>query len=279
MRIFPNIAADSARPDRAACPAPPDLEPLTIREPRFVTLPDIRHRFRGRRPNGLEGAIVHYDAGRTAKRDGTSGPEYGARATLRHGERNGYAYCTVALDGTIMLPANMDWLSWGSHAGLSVCPSTGRNWVSRYYVGFEVNCPGFVYPTAEPEVFVPWFNAVRDLRGVVQRDSRGHARRVAASDLSFTREEVVHVAGDRGNMRDGFYAPFTQAQIDALTDTLLWLKREFAPTFSLERVFGHDEVSPNRKIDPGGSLGMNMGAFRAHLLKKQAEMLAAESLA
>jgi len=40
------------------------------------------------------------------------------------------------------------------------------------------------------------------------------------------------------------------------------------PEFRADWVAGHDEVSPGRKSDPGGSLSMTMPQFRYMLKKK-----------
>jgi hypothetical protein len=118
-------------------------------------LAHVKHAFNGSRPKGLEGAIVHYDAGRTRPTKGPDDPEWGAKNTLAGAQTQGYAYATISRSGVVYLPGNMDWERWGSHAGKSRCPATGRTRVSEYYVGFEINSPGFVYPTDDANVFVP----------------------------------------------------------------------------------------------------------------------------
>ena len=253
-------------------------------EPQFVTLPEVRHRYRGARPRGLEGAIVHYDAGRSRPTRGADDLEWGAKNTLVWGQTQGYAYATISRSGKIYLPANMDWEQWGSHAGESRCPETRREWVSQFYVGFEINSPGFVYPTADDDVFVPWFDAVRNANGHVILNSNGQATVANRNGELYKKSQLRIVAGRTGNIRPGAYVPYTAAQFDALVSVLLWLKRSYRRTFRLDYVFGHDEVSPDRKIDPGGSLGkpqgnrpgapMTMSALRAELLRAWADQQA-----
>lgn len=245
------------------------LPPVFPRPP-FQSVAGIAHTYHGPRPNGLEGAIVHYDAGRTRPTKGPPDPQFGARATLAYAHTAGFAYVTIARDGTILLPANMDWDRWGSHAGTSRCPATGRTGVSRYYVGFEINSPGLVHATSDPDIFVPWFDAVRDAKGNVVLDNKGRAAAANPSGELY-RKAAIRSAAPRANIRAGIYVPFTTAQMDALTATLLWLKARNPATFRLDRVFGHDEVAPARKCDPGASLGAPGGAaltmpdYRAHL--------------
>lgn len=64
-------------------------------DPEFVAVPGVIHKWGGVRPNGLEGAIVHYDAGRTKPR-GADDTEWGARNTLQGAVTNGFAYCTIS---------------------------------------------------------------------------------------------------------------------------------------------------------------------------------------
>jgi hypothetical protein len=241
--------------------------------PRFVTVAKVHHQYAGPRPHGLEGAIVHFDAGRARFPGKADELEQGALATLAYGATSGFAYVTVSRGGTIYLPANMDWQAWGSHAGASKCPATGRSGVSRFYVGFEVNSPGWVYPTADPNLFVPWFEAVRGANGMVRVDKAGRATSKNQNGELYHRDEVRIMPAAQGNIHKGAYVPFTPAQMDSLVDALLWLKRQYPQSFGLNRVFGHDEVAPTRKLDPGGSLGWNgpmtMAAFRAELLKRE----------
>lgn len=244
--------------------------------PRFVAVPEVTHKFQGLRPNGLEGAIVHYDAGRTRSSNAPADLDWAARNTLVGAQANDYAFVTISRKGTIFLPNNMAWDKWGYHAGESLCPATKRTGVSRFYVGFEINSPGLVFPTEDADLFVPWFDAVADAKGNVILDSKGRATVRNAKGELYHAADLHHVLAPAGNMKPGYYVPYTQAQTTALISALLWLKRCYPKSFRLEYVFGHDEVAPHRKSDPGGSLGdvdgvppgapMSMAKFRATLL-------------
>lgn len=227
-------------------------------EPAFETVAGITHRWQGARPRGLEGAIVHFDAGRAKPSKGPDNLEAGARQTLAGAVANGYAFVTVSRSGKIYLPANMDWTKWGSHAGPSECPVTKRSGVSQYYVGFEVNSPGYVFPTADPDVFVPWFESVH-VKGNPVLDKQGRATVKNANGELYRRAEVRIVPAKTGNIKPGAYVPYTAAQMEALARVMLWLKRRYPASFRLDYVFGHDEVAPTRKLDPGGSLGAVTG--------------------
>jgi hypothetical protein len=134
-----------------------------------------------------------------------------------------------------------------------------------------VNSPGFVYPTSDPDVFVPWFEAVRNSRGAVILDRKGRASVKNPNGELYRRADVRIIDKQQGNINPGAYVPYSDAQMQALTQVMLWLQSKFPATFRLDRVFGHDEVAPTRKVDPGGALGeplkpaMTMDAFRAHL--------------
>ncbi len=235
--------------------------PSSIRSPKFITLPHVKHSFQGRRPGGLEGAIVHYDAGRTRPLNGADDPHFGARTTMESGMASGFAFISIARDGTVMLPANMDWEQWGSHAGRSLCPVTKRKGVSQYYVGIEVNSPGMVFPTMDADVFVPWFDAVRGAKGQVVLDAQGRARVKNPNGELYRAAQVRVVAAPVRNIRRGVYTCFTSVQFGALFELLRWLKARFPASFRMDRVFGHDEVATpsGRKTDPGGSMGMATG--------------------
>ncbi|PTT12328.1 MULTISPECIES: N-acetylmuramoyl-L-alanine amidase [unclassified Caulobacter] len=222
--------------------------------PVFTTATGIRHKVQGLRPQGLEGLIVHFDAYRI--RQAGNGAEDSDRRSLdmmRSAQANGFHYGEISRTGTIFLAEGFEWGEWGSHAGQSQCPVTGRPGVSRYYVGFEMNNPGPLFEAQEDGVFCPWFNAVRDANGEVVLDVRGRCTRRSANDEWYSVDEVRKVAAD-GNIKAGIYLPYSHEQFEALTRLCLYLARTFPATFSLDRVFGHDEVAPKRKNDPGGAL-------------------------
>lgn len=258
----PLVEEDAERPDRSQFH---DYVP-----PRFKVAAGVRHRVQGRRPGGLEGLVVHFDAYRI-KKAGNGAEDSDARSLdmMRSGQANGFHYGEISRTGTIFLAENFEWSEWGSHAGASRCPVTQRAGVSRYYVGFEMNNPGRLYEAQEDGVFCPWFNTIRDADGDVILDARGRCHRKSVHDEWYAAPEVRTVATD-GNIKAGTYLPYSFDQFEALTNLCLYLAKTFPTTFSLDRVLGHDEVAPARKNDPGGALAdparlMTMAAFRAYL--------------
>jgi hypothetical protein len=253
--------ADEARPSRA--------ELGVYMPPRFKTADGVQHVVQGRRPSGLEGLIVHFDASRIRKAgNGPEDSDNQSLAVLRYGAAQRYHYGQISRTGTIFLPENFEWGEWGSHAGRSVCPATGRSGVSRFYVGFEMNNPGLLYEAQEDGVFCPWFNSVRNENGAVILDRRGRCTRQSVNGEWYRAGEVRRVVAE-GNIKAGIYLPYSFEQFEALTNLCLYLDRTFS-SFSLDRVFGHDEVAPSRKNDPGGALAnpaqlMTMAEFRAYL--------------
>lgn len=227
------------------------------------------HKIRGSYENGLEGLIVHYDAGRIRpKYAADENSDWGSIKTIEWGARQGYRYLCISRTGRVFAPDNWDWDHWGSHAGRSKCPITARTWVSQYYVGVEMNNPGLLYEAQEDGVFCPWYNSRRRENGSVILDERGRCYRLDPRDEWFNRERVRYASGE--NIFPGYYLPYTRAQFEALKGVVALAKSERPDTFGYDFIFGHDEVSPGRKQDPGGALAhedrlMTMTEFRAEV--------------
>ena len=205
-----------------------------------------------------KGAIVHFTAGRSRKRD-----EGGSRHRDTHelmGEKSvksaikkgSFAYFVIDRDGGVHQAFSLD--RWGYHAGKSKWDGLGSN-VSDEVVGIEIQCAGKVKP---------------------QGDGTYHAyfTNLEKGDLPFQEDEVRHAEEDNDNIQKGTYHKYSDAQEKALLELLLWLKRNNPKVFSLDYVLGHDEVAGpkgigyKRKNDPGASLRTNMTSFR-EILEKQ----------
>ncbi len=169
--------------------------------------------------------------------------------TLESAQKNKYNYVAISRSGKIYLPENFSWHRWGYHAGPSKCPETGRSGVSQYYGGIEVNNPGKLYHDAANGVLVPWFNN-RNYR------KRGQPPRIKSTkDEHYQLNEAREITARTGNIEPGWYVPYTREQFEALVSAILYAFKQNERTFNLSYVFGHDEVSPGRKNDPGGALG------------------------
>lgn len=176
------------------------------------------------------GAVVHFTAG-----------AYGL-SELDLARQLGYAYFLIDEHGGVHQGFPLD--RWGSHAGVSQLDGIGTG-VSRELLGIEVDCAGGPlkrHPT-RPGTWTSWWGKVID-----------------PDELRTVPAEANRVAG--------VYHRFTAAQEKALVELLVWLKTNNPEVFEIEKVVGHDEVSPGRKQDPGGSLSLTMPAFRELLQKR-----------
>ena len=177
----------------------------------------------------LEGLVVHYTAGQqTTDPSGTIGMANDA-------EHAPYAYWVLASDGTIYKTHELN--RWGYHCG------THHH---RTHLGIEIMCPGKLIRFENK--FYPWFNL----------DRTGNPKGPA-----WPEDQIRQFMGNR-LQTPGYYAKYTEAQERALIGLVQYLK-DNCPEFKLANVVGHDEILPDWKDDPGGSLSMSMPAFREYL--------------
>jgi N-acetyl-anhydromuramyl-L-alanine amidase AmpD len=155
---------------------------------------------------------------------------------LEEARQQGYTYLLIDETGAVHqgFPLN----EWGYHAGDSYWPILGQH-VSMHLVGIEIVCAGLVTPDGSGNFKTCW---------------GGHVE-----------QDQVRVVVDRENQVGGAYQIYTEAQEASLLDLLVWLKLNGPDVFDTSLVLGHDEVSPGRKTDPGGSLSMTMPALRDRL--------------
>ena len=160
----------------------------------------------------------------------TSSPRFSAQAvckyfaTLRK-EKSQIACPVMNGDGKIYVAK--DWNLFedrASHAGKSEWK--GNRNISNTFAGIEVCCAG---------------RSEEEINDILQPDYR----------LAYTKE----------NIRRGYYQMFTQHQEMKLVQLCLILDHEIKE-FDLNNVVGHDEIAPDRKSDPGGSLSVTMPEFR-----------------
>jgi len=215
-----------------------DKNPLSspLRKPK---MPDFRCPFAAHNVKGVmqtkgkyrrgypEGAVIHFTAGR----HGTS--------AINTALKNNFCYFLIDEDGTIY--QNFDLNKWGSHAGESYWPGLGRS-VSQYLVGIEITSAGKLDKLGDNK-FRSWFGVDIDPK------------------------KVRTIKAKQENIEKGHYESFTVEQEDSLSALLVWLKLNNPEVFRYDLVLGHDEVSPNRKPDPGGALSITMPKLRQHLMK------------
>ncbi len=187
------------------------------------------------------GAVVHFTAGRCDRGDAD------AEATVRYGASQKHCYFCISRTGRIYQTAELS--RWGSHAGVSTYHGLGSS-VSSKLLGIEVCNAGRVEKTERG--YEPWWNKPGDGKN------------------TYYGEDAVRLAEKRDNiLSPGYFQKYTPEQEESLIELMLWLRAERPDMFKFEFVLGHDEVSPRRKDDPGGSLSMTMPQFR-NLLHQRA---------
>jgi N-acetyl-anhydromuramyl-L-alanine amidase AmpD len=177
-------------------------------------------------PKGYpQGAVIHYTSG---------WQNQSLQDAIDFQVVQGYTYFVINERGEIAqnFPLNRS----GYHAGESSHIKLGE-WVSSDLVGIEITCAGLLDSDRKP-----WFSK----SPVHSTDCR-------------------EITSQDGNRQRGIYQKYTEAQEKSLVDLLRWLKENNPSVFDFDLVLGHDEVSPGRKQDPGGSLSKNMDDFRENL--------------
>lgn len=183
------------------------------------------------------GAVVHYTAGRDDPRN-----------DIRHALAQGYCFFVIAPDGGVY--QNFPLNRWGSHAGVSRWPNLGSG-VSQHLVGIEICCAGKLRDLGGGR-YRAWYNEESFL-------AKSGRKPDPAADFSSDRVREVK---KQQNRAAGYYLKFTEMQEAALHTLLSWMKSNNPKVFSFDLVLGHDEVSPGRKVDPGGSLSTTMPELR-----------------
>jgi N-acetyl-anhydromuramyl-L-alanine amidase AmpD len=183
---------------------------------------------------GPQGACVHYTAGR---RTGTTG-------LIQWGANQGLAFHVIDTQGNFFQTHSLQ--RWGYHAGTS-SHKDFRGSMSQYLVGIELMAAGLL-TTQEP----PPKSGDRSVKKISARawfDSQPRLYVARYNDGSY--------AGKKG-----WYEAFTEDQERALADFLYFCKKHFE-TFKCEYIFGHNEISPGRKDDPGAAHSLTMSELRA----------------
>jgi len=115
----------------------------------------------------------------------------------------------------------------GGHVGTSKW--NGRNTVSSFAGGIEIACGGKLKKHSDG-TYRTWFN---------KKISETSRRKVGSE-----------------YREPGYYEVYTAAQETELAKFLAWLLRN-----GVKEIVGHDDVSPGRKNDPGGSLSLPLNEF------------------
>lgn len=218
----------------------PNKPKMQLWYPERLVLPEFKSlemRTIGKYKHGHpQGAVVHFTAGRTK---GTGKwTDLDIRRFFINSSCNDkkFAYFIIDNWGNVFQQFPLD--RWGYHAGPSSWSSfTG---VSSSFVGIEVMNAGKLKKVGNK--YEAWFGE------------------------TYSEEEVRYVK-KTSQIEEGYYHKFTDAQEKALEKLLRWLEYNGDGIFQFKYVAGHDEVSPGRKNDPGGSLSMSMKEFREKLEK------------
>lgn len=159
------------------------------------------------------GLVVHW----------TAGHRNGLEAGNELMRNTGMLYLIGDKDGNL---GQSDSLAYhGYHAGKS-SHKYANGYVSDEFAGIELQAAGVLKKSGDR--YYSWFKTA-----------------IPAS-------QVVH--SDRNeNIAPGYYHIYTPEQMLLLRKLVCWMFLNNPTVFSIDRVVGHDEVSPGRKVDPGAS--------------------------
>lgn len=160
----------------------------------------------------------------------TAGSSSHGRFTVEHALKMSHSYFVIDSGGFVY--QQFDLAFWGYHAGKSFHPDLGSS-LSKKLVGIEIQNPGKL-----DDDKISWF-------GKFYKDAKFYC--------------------EEENIEEGYYQNINALQYNSLKLLILKMRSLRPDVFKLDYVLGHDEISPGRKSDPGGALGMCMEDFREEL--------------
>lgn len=182
-----------------------------------------------------EGLCLHFTDGYSAK------GEEDAMNTLAGGINDGYAYFVNDRNGVIYQTYPIS--EWGYHCGVSSWPNLGSS-LNNKIIGIESCGMGQV---------------------ALRSDGSYGSKEVPSMKEYWTKDDVRAVKAPP-YVNAGTYLKFSPAQERSLVEFILWLAVQsgMGEAF-IDNVVGHDEIAPDRRDDPGGSLSMPASDFRKKL--------------
>lgn len=196
---------------------------------KIVYVRGVKARNRGRYKTPTKqpiGCVVHFTAGRFDE------GEKSAIATLKWLVSEGLGCLVMDTDGVIYAAENYSLDYYNYHAGSSSWK--GASGISAYEEGMEICNAGKLSSSGKA-----WFGQQIP-------------------------DDQIREVGNEANRIAGKYHKMTPAQEKSLKAFLMKRLRE-VPGYSVEWINGHDEIAPNRKNDPGGSLSVTMPELREGL--------------
>jgi N-acetylmuramoyl-L-alanine amidase len=122
----------------------------------------------------------------------------------------------VGLDGAVTQLLSFDIIGW--HAGVSSWD--GREAFNQYSLGIEIDNAGQL--EERDGRYLSWFGQ------------------------EYPAEEVVH-AIHRNQQEATYWQTYTPGQLEVVEE----LARLLVSTYGLRYILGHEEIAPDRKVDPG----------------------------
>jgi N-acetylmuramoyl-L-alanine amidase len=153
----------------------------------------------------------------------------GAIETLCSSERKVSAHLVIGRDGAVAQLLPFDVIGW--HAGVSKWGE--REGFNKYSIGFEIDNAGQL--REEDGKYISWFGQ------------------------EYPEEEVVSGV-HRNQTQLTYWHSYTATQLQTVEALCLLLIEEYG----IKHILGHEEIAPDRKVDPGPAFPLD--AWRARLL-------------
>ena len=133
------------------------------------------------------------------------------------------AHLVIGRNGSVVQLMPFDRIAW--HAGVS--EYQGRKDINRYSIGVELENAGRLVKSGDQ--YVSWFGR------------------------AYSEDDVV-AAVHQNEQEPSYWHRYTEAQISSVME----LFRLLCGVYRIRTIVGHEEISPNRKVDPGPAFPLDI---------------------